>query len=114
MIYKLSIGFLAIPLVLGSCGTMQTVKNTTAAVVAKMPSLPKLPSFPKLGTFGDHPQVVEVREKDLKKMPLGHERAVAFQKSGGVGWWPLGDVNFEPAVMPEPGADIDPSLLPPP
>jgi hypothetical protein len=114
MNWKALTGCLAIPLVVGSCGTMQTVKNSTAAMVAKMPSLPKLPSFPKPGTFGDHPKVVEVREKDLKKLPLGHERAMAFQNSGGIGWWPMGDVNFEPAALPEPGSDIDPSLLPPP
>ncbi len=114
MIWKLSIGLLAIPLVLGSCGTMQTVKNTTVAMASKLPPLPKLPSLPKPGMFGDHPKVVEVHEKDLKKLPLGSERALAFQQSGGIGWWPLGDVKSEPAALPEPGSDVDPSLLPPP
>lgn len=108
--------FLIAPLVLGSCGTMQTVKQSTVAMAAKfpkMPSLPKFPSISKPGIFGDHPKVAEVREKDLKKLPLGHERLVAYQNGAG-GWWPMGDVKFEPAALPDPGADMDPSLLPPP
>jgi len=101
---------IVIPVGLGSCGTVQTLKNSTAAMVAKLPSLPSLPGP---GMFGDHPKVVKVREQDLKKMPLGHERALAFQKTGGVGWWPMGSVKFEPAPLPEPGTEMDGSLLPP-
>lgn len=101
------IGLMVLPLGLGSCGTMKSIQASTASMVAKLPALPGP------GMFGDHPKVVKVREQDLKKMPLGHERAMAFQKTGGFGFWPMGNVKFEPAPLPEPGAEMDGSLLPP-
>lgn len=104
---KVWIGVLVLPLGLASCGTMKSIQTSTAKMVAKLPALPR----PQI--FGDRPKVVEVREKDLKKMPLGHEQALAFQKTGGFNFWPRGNVKFEPGPLPEPGSEMDGSLLPP-
>jgi len=56
--------------------------------------------------------VVEVREKDLKAMPLGKERALAFDRERKRTFWSF--LNFkEPALPKIEDGDIDGSLLPP-
>lgn len=58
--------------------------------------------------------VVEVRQKDLKDMPLGHERALAYQEKQRNAWWFFGGpVDFKEPVLPAVGAEGDGSLLPP-
>lgn len=98
-----------LPLGFASCGAVKTFKDTTVAAVGKLPALPTLASLPKWP--GDRPAVVKVRHKDLKKFPLGHERAMAFQPSQRFNRWP-GDVKFEPAALPDPGAETSGSVLP--
>lgn len=100
-------GVVVVPLGLGSCGAVKSFKDSTATMVAKLPALPRP------GMLGDHPKVVKVRPQDLKEMPLGHDRLVAYQRSGAFGFWPMGEVKFEPAALPEPGSEVDGSLLPP-
>lgn len=59
-------------------------------------------------------KVVEVREKDLKKLPTGQERAIAFENSRKRGFWFFnGPVDFKEPNLPQPGAEMDGSLLPP-
>lgn len=59
-------------------------------------------------------KVVEVREKDLKKMPTGEERAVAFQNTRKRSFWFFsGPVDFKEPTLPEAGGEMDGSLLPP-
>ncbi len=61
-------------------------------------------------------QVVDVREQDLKEMPLGGERALAYEKSAARTarhWIFSGPVNFQEPVLPEAGTDVADSLLPP-
>ena len=58
--------------------------------------------------------VVEVREKDLEEMPLGHERALAFDREKKRGFWVFGGpVDFHEPDLPEAGSELDGSLLPP-
>ncbi len=59
--------------------------------------------------------VVEVREKDLKKMPTGKERVLAFENSRKRSLFSFfsGPVDFQEPVLPEPDGSIDASLLPP-
>ncbi len=59
-------------------------------------------------------KVVEVREKDLKKMPTGEERALAFQNTRKRSFWFFsGPVDFKEPTLPEAGGEMDGSLLPP-
>jgi hypothetical protein len=110
------IGFLIMTAAaLASCAA---VKNVTSATTAKISS-----SFSKLPDLADMPiarilpsqrvKVVEVREKDLKELPTGKEKAVAF-RSGRSGFWIFGGpIDFKEPTLPEPGSDLDGSLLPP-
>lgn len=97
------------------------VKSTTASATQKLSSLAKLPEMPSLV---DTPiarllpagglKVVEVREKDLKDLPSGHERAIAYRNLRKRGFWIFsGPVDFEEPTLPEDGSGIDGSLLPP-
>ncbi len=59
--------------------------------------------------------VVEVREKDLKEMPLGTERALAFDQERKRSFWSFAmPADFEEPVLPDMGdGDLDSGLLPP-
>ena len=59
--------------------------------------------------------VVEVREKDLKEMPLGSERALAYEhrKRGFFSFF-TGPVDFEEPDLPDVESEMNGSLLPPP
>jgi hypothetical protein len=111
-------------LVIAACCTLVScaaVKNTTASATEKLSSMAKLPEMPSLV---DTPiarllpagglKVVEVREKDLKDLPSGHERAIAYRNERKKGFWIFGGpVDFEEPVLPEDDSGIDGSLLPP-
>lgn len=59
-------------------------------------------------------KVVEVREKDLKPLPTGHQRALAFQNTRQRGFWFFGGpVDFKEPTLPEAGGEMDSGLLPP-
>lgn len=59
-------------------------------------------------------KVVEVREEDLKELPSGEEKALAYEKSHKRGFWFFGGpVDFQEPTLPEPGGDLEGSLLPP-
>ena len=105
-----------------SCTTLRSaggnsvaaVKTSTASAIAKMPSLPKISDLPLAHLLpGQGVKVVEVREKDLKEMPTGHELAQAHQKSKRGFWFFGGPVDFEEPTLPESGSELDGSLLPP-
>jgi hypothetical protein len=58
--------------------------------------------------------VVEVREKDLKEMPLGKERALAFDRERKRSFWSFLNGNFKEPTLPSiEDGDMDGSLLPP-
>ena len=62
--------------------------------------------------------VVEVREKDLKEMPLGKDRAIAFEeekKKSRSFWSYVLPTDFKEPVLPDiDDNDMDSSLLLPP
>jgi len=63
-------------------------------------------------------QIVEVREKELKDLPLGNERAIAYQSSAAKirasrSWIFAGPVDFTEPDLPDVGAELDGGLLPP-
>lgn len=64
--------------------------------------------------FPSRVPIVKVRTKDLKELPLGHERALAFEKQRKFGFLAFGGTaDFVQPKLPEPGAEMDGSLLPP-
>ncbi len=88
-------------------GSMAFVQKTSEATTTKVAQLAEIV----------HPagvKVVEVREKDLKQLPTGQERALAFQNTRKRGFWFFGgSVDFKEPTLPEPGGEMDGSLLPP-
>ena len=97
---------LASPFGLGSCGG---VGQGTGAV---KPS----PDFSLTGLFPAAAAVaiVKVGEGELKELPLGHERALVYESQRKSGLLVLGGGgDFEQPKLPEPGSEMDGSLLPP-
>lgn len=90
------------------------VKNSTSAAASKISSLAKMPDLGIARLLpGGGVKVVEVREKDLREMPTGHELARAHAQRRSGFWIFGGPVDFKEPTLPEPGAELDGSLLPP-
>ena len=119
--------FLAASFALASCAGLRDQDTSKPAVAgkskppvaAKTLLLSKMPKFPKLPSLagllpGPRVKVVEVREKDLKKLATGHERALAFENNRKGGFWFFnGPVDFKEPTLPDPGSEMDGSVLPP-
>jgi hypothetical protein len=60
-------------------------------------------------------KIVKVRENELKKLPTGQERALAFENTRKRGFFSFfsGPVDFKEPTLPAPGGEMDGSLLPP-
>ena len=102
--------FPAILILLGlsACGNRGTGNHATAAATKKGSG------FSISNWFPAPVKIVKVRQKDLKELPLGHERALAFERERKFGFWSFGGaVDFKQPALPEPGAEMDGSLLPP-
>jgi hypothetical protein len=101
--------------------SVAAVKKSTSATVTKISSVAKVPSLPKMPDFhiadlmpGSRVKVVEVREKDLKELPTGQELAKAHARERRSGFWIFGGpVDFKEPTLPEPGSELDGTLLPP-
>ena len=103
-------------LALVSCATLKSAGNSSVAAMktsasVAMNSVSGLPLVYRLP--GQGPKVVEVREKDLKEMPSGQELAKVHQKRRSGFWIFGGPIDFEEPTLPQPGSDLDGSLLPP-
>jgi hypothetical protein len=95
-------------LLLASCGAVDVVKNSAAKATAE------ISQFSISDLRPSRVDVVEVREKDLKEMPLGKERALAFDRERKRSFWSFLNSNFkEPALPVIEDGDLDGSLLPP-
>ncbi len=93
-----------LPLMLASCGVMDSVKYTASNTTKNITDF-------ALG----RPQiaVVEAREKDMKTMPFGKERAVAYQQRKR-SFWSFALPNFKEPSLPDVGeVEMDGGLLPP-
>jgi hypothetical protein len=103
-------------LVSASCSTLRNagsqsaaaIKNTTTAAISKVPNTALTSWLP-----GQHPKVVEVKERSLKPMPTGHELAMAHKRRGLFAWITGGPIDFEEPTLPAPGEMSDGNLLPP-
>ncbi len=100
---------------LASCGAIGSIKNATVSGVSKLSQFSVTDIMPaRVG-------VVEVREKDLKDLPLGKERALAYEakkqalasRQGGGFWFFKGPVDFKEPSLPSEAGSLDGSLLPP-
>ncbi|RPJ34679.1 MAG: hypothetical protein EHM17_05720 [Verrucomicrobiaceae bacterium] len=100
---------------LGSCAAIRKTTSATAEKVTTLAKLPDLSDTPIARILpGQRIKVVEVREKDLKDLPSGQERAMAYRKQRRTGFWIFGGpVDFVEPTLPEAGSDLDGSLLPP-
>ncbi len=88
-------------------GSMNLVKKTTDATTSNFAKLSDLVNPAGV-------KVVEVREKDLKPLPTGQERALAFENTRKRGFWSfMGPVDFKEPTLPQAGGEPDGSLLPP-
>ncbi len=100
---------------LASCGAIGSIKKATVSGVSTLSKFSVTDLMPaRVG-------VAEVREKDLKEMPLGKERALAYEakkqaiashRSGGF-WFFKGPVDFKEPTLPSEAGSMDGSLLPP-
>ena len=98
----------AASLLLASCGTMDAVKQSAANATKG------ISQFSLADLRPSKIDVVEVREEDRKEMPLGKERALAFDRQRKRSFWSFLPGNFEEPELPaiEEG-EMDGSLLPP-
>lgn len=93
-------------LLLVSCGAVNAVKSSTAKVTTG------ISQFSLADLRPARIDVVEVREKDLKEMPLGKDRALAFERKRS--FWAFFPGNFkEPALPQIQEGEFDGGLLPP-
>lgn len=102
-------GFFAPACFLTSCASMEMVKSSAASATEGLKNI----SLPELRP--SRVNVVEVRENELKEMPLGKERALAFEESRKRSFWSLVlPANFKEPNLPDISDEgIDGSLLPP-
>lgn len=101
-----------------SCSSVSKFGAGSVALVKKASSATtsKVSEFSTMAIHTIHPpglKVVEVREKDLKKLPTGKERAIAYQNTRKRFWFFDGPVDFKEPTLPEAGGELDGSLLPP-
>jgi hypothetical protein len=96
----------ALLLGLPSCSTVHDLRQTASDGMYSTPFGRFLPS---------RCQVVQVRANALKDMPLGHDRALAYQQTrrGGFFGFLGGPVDFKEPKLPNSGAALDGTLLPP-
>ncbi len=94
--------------VLASCAQVNSFKTAATEQVGKLSDF----SVAKLMPGSNRPPVVQVREKELKEIQTGHQRAMAFEKSRRNRFWIFGGpVDFvEPELPTDPGV-VDGSLL---
>lgn len=94
---------------------MGSLKNATAS------GMSKISNFSVTDLMPSRVDVVEVRMKDLKELPLGKERALAYEakkqtiasRQGGGFWFFKGPVDFKEPNLPSDSGGLDGSLLPP-
>lgn len=93
-------------LLLSSCGAVDAVKSSTAKATAG------ISKFSLADLRPSKINVVEVREKDLKEMPLGKDRVLAYERKKS--FWSFIPGNFEEPDLPKiEEGEPDGGLLPP-
>ena len=98
--------------------SVQMVKQSTTTTASKISSIGRSVTLPNLSISGMLPgsrvKIVEAREDDLQELPTGHERALAYKEEQKKGFWIFrGQAHIEEPTLPEPGTELDGTLLPP-
>lgn len=100
-----------------SCAQVTKVTSATAGGFSKMGSgVSKFTQDSIAKVMPARIPVVKVREKDLKPLPTGQERAMAFERTrqrGGFFGLFSGPANFEEPKLPTDVGVMDGELLPP-
>jgi hypothetical protein len=101
-----------------SCAGVRTADPATSSKTSPFAKLPDLSDMPLARLLpSQRVKVVEVREKDLKELPSGKEKALLAARSHRntrSNFWIFGGpVDFKEPALPEPGSEMDGSLLPP-
>jgi hypothetical protein len=100
---------------LASCGAISSLRNATASRVSQISKFSVTDLMPaEVG-------IAQVRPKDLKEMPLGKERALAFEakkqsiasRQDRGSWFSKGPAEFKEPILPIDAGLLDGSLLPP-
>ncbi|MES2657891.1 MAG: hypothetical protein V4689_04695 [Verrucomicrobiota bacterium] len=109
----------AVTLGLVSCATVSEVGKNSLALVKKTSAATasKVSELSEMAVDTVRPagvKVVEVREKDLKDLPSGHDKAIAYENTRKRSFWFFGGpVDFKEPSLPEAGGEMDGTLLPP-
>lgn len=101
---------------LGLVASISLVSCTSDQQTGKSPLTSALTQISKLSAKVQPPtvRVVKVREKDLKTLPSGQERAQAYANRHLVQLsLAVGTVDFKESALPQAGGEMDGSLLPP-
>ena len=108
---------LAASCVLCSCAGLRKVGHDSVAMVhqSSTATANKFAEFSLANLLpGQRLKIVQVRAKDLKPMPSGRERALAYESGHRRCFWFFGGpVAFKEPTLPEPCSQLDGSLLPP-
>jgi hypothetical protein len=90
-----------------SCATMKNTASATGRAISSF-------SFASLIPGHGNVKVVKAREKDLKELPTGKERALAYNSERRSGFWIFGGpVDFKEPNLPDSASELDGTLLPP-
>lgn len=114
--HKNILGALLISFLLSSCGTIKSVQQTAsnATQSVKQTAMNTSKNIADFALMRPKIQVVEPREEDLKPLPLGKERALAFDQERKRSFWSYVLPNFkEPNLPVIDDQQSDGSLLPP-
>ncbi len=99
-----------------SCATVSKVGQNSMAFVRNTTA--QVSTLSEMAVNKIHPsgvKIVKVRESELKQLPTGQERALAFENTRRRGFFSFfsGPVDFKEPTLPAPGGEMDGSLLPP-
>ncbi len=105
-----------LPLVFTSCGTMNTLKETASDATRSVRKTASHTTQNITDFAWGRPKVavVKARQKDMKSMPLGKERSLAFEQERKRSLWSFVLPHFVEPSLPSPSEnEADGSLLPP-
>lgn len=105
-----------LPLVLASCGTLHSLRETASSATrsAREKASNTTQNITDFALGRPKVAIVKARQEDMKSMPLGKERALAFEQERKRSLWSFALPHFvEPSLPAANENEADGSLLPP-